>query len=97
MELTDEPIFEAWTSRGVLQMPSTAGSEVLRDSDPERAAGQLAGGNSPGMSGVSSLDQALGEYQLAAQLLPEKRVEAKQRVRGLLLKLGRGGEARAAW
>src|SRR4029077_2178000 len=43
------------------------------------------------------LDEAVDEFRVAARLLPEKRAEAKQRQRGLLLKLGRGSEVHAAW
>ena len=43
------------------------------------------------------LDEAVDEFREAARLLPEKRAEARQRLRGLLLRLGRGAEARAAW
>jgi tetratricopeptide (TPR) repeat protein len=43
------------------------------------------------------LDEAVDEFREAARLLPEKRGEARQRLRGLLLKLGRGGDARSAW
>ena len=43
------------------------------------------------------LDEAVDEFREAARLLPEKRIEARQRLRGLLLRLGRGAEARAAW
>ena len=43
------------------------------------------------------LDEAVDEFREAARLLPEKRAEAKQRRRGLLLRLGRGADARAAW
>jgi serine/threonine-protein kinase len=42
-------------------------------------------------------DEATREVRAVAQLLPEKRVEAKQRLTRLLLKLGRGAEACAAW
>jgi serine/threonine-protein kinase len=44
-----------------------------------------------------SLAEAADEFREAARLLPEKRTESRQRLRGLLLKLGRGAEARAAW
>jgi serine/threonine-protein kinase len=43
------------------------------------------------------LDEAADEFREAARLLPEKRAEARRRVRGLLLRLGRGADARAAW
>lgn len=43
------------------------------------------------------LDQAVDECREAARLLPEKRAEMRRRLRGMLLKLGRGPEARAAW
>ena len=43
------------------------------------------------------LDEAVGEFRETTRLLPEKSVEAKQRWRGLLLRLGRGAEVRAAW
>jgi len=43
------------------------------------------------------LDEAAGEFRETARLLPEKRVEAKQRGRGLLLKLGRGAEVCTDW
>jgi eukaryotic-like serine/threonine-protein kinase len=43
------------------------------------------------------LDEAVDEFREAARLLPEKRAEAMQRQRGLLLKLGRGSEVHAAW
>jgi serine/threonine-protein kinase len=43
------------------------------------------------------LDEAVTEFREAARLLPEKHVEARQRVRGLLLKLGRGTDAQTAW
>ena len=43
------------------------------------------------------LEEAVAEFRETARLLPEKRVEAKQRERGLLLKLGRGGAVRATW
>jgi serine/threonine-protein kinase len=43
------------------------------------------------------LDEAVDEFREAARLVPEKRAEARQRLVGLLLKLGRGAEARAAW
>jgi tetratricopeptide (TPR) repeat protein len=43
------------------------------------------------------LDEAVDEFREAARLLPEKRAEARQRLRGLLLKLGRGAEARSDW
>jgi len=43
------------------------------------------------------LDEAADEFRDAARLIPEKRVESRQRLRGLLLRLGRGGDARAAW
>ena len=43
------------------------------------------------------LDEAVDEFREAARLLPEKRAESRQRLRGLLLRLGRGAEARAAW
>jgi serine/threonine-protein kinase len=44
-----------------------------------------------------SLDEAIDEFQKTARLFPEKRTESSQRARGLLLRLGRGAEARAAW
>ncbi|MCO6458439.1 MAG: protein kinase [Pirellulaceae bacterium] len=40
---------------------------------------------------------AADEFQAVARLLPEKRVEANRRHRGLLLKLGRGTEVCADW
>jgi eukaryotic-like serine/threonine-protein kinase len=44
------------------------------------------------------LDEAVDEFREAARLLPEKRAEARRRLRDLLLlKLGRGAEARAIW
>ncbi len=43
------------------------------------------------------LAESVGEFREAGRLLPEKRAEVKGRVRGLLLRLGRGAEARAAW
>jgi tetratricopeptide (TPR) repeat protein len=43
------------------------------------------------------LDEAVDEFRKAARLLPEKRTEARQRLRGLLLRMGRGADARAAW
>ena len=43
------------------------------------------------------LDEAVDEFREAARLLPEKRAEWKRDLRGLLLRLGRGAEARAAW
>ena len=44
------------------------------------------------------LDEAVDEFREAARLLPEKRAECEaERMRRLLLKLGRGAEARAAW
>lgn len=43
------------------------------------------------------LDEAVDAFRETARLLPEKRAEARQRLRGLLLKLGRGADARAAW
>jgi eukaryotic-like serine/threonine-protein kinase len=45
----------------------------------------------------SSLNEAIGEFGETARLLPEKRAEARQRMRRLLLRLGRGADARAAW
>jgi serine/threonine-protein kinase len=43
------------------------------------------------------LAEAVDEFREAARLLPEKRAEARQRQRGLLLRLKRGAEACAAW
>ena len=43
------------------------------------------------------LDEAVDEFRAAARLLPEKRAEARRRLRGLLVKLGRGAEARVVW
>jgi serine/threonine-protein kinase len=43
------------------------------------------------------LAEAADESREAARLLPEKRAESMQRRRGLLLRLGRGAEVRAAW
>ena len=42
-------------------------------------------------------DEAVDEFREAARLLPEKRAEWERNLRKLLLKLGRGAEARAAW
>jgi serine/threonine-protein kinase len=44
-----------------------------------------------------SLDEAAVEFEAVARLLPEKRSEARQRRRGLLLRLGRAAEVRADW
>ena len=43
------------------------------------------------------LDEAVSEFREAARLLPEKRSESRRRLRGLLLRLGHGADARAAW
>jgi serine/threonine-protein kinase len=43
------------------------------------------------------LNEAADEFRQTARLLPEKRAEASQRRRALLLKLGRSADARAAW
>src|SRR6202043_780642 len=43
------------------------------------------------------LSESGDEFRQAGRLLPEKRVEARQRRRGTLLKLGRGAEARSDW
>ncbi|MBV9124186.1 MAG: tetratricopeptide repeat protein, partial [Planctomycetes bacterium] len=43
------------------------------------------------------LDEAVDEFREAARLVPEKRAQWKQDMRKVLLKLGRGAEARAAW
>jgi eukaryotic-like serine/threonine-protein kinase len=43
------------------------------------------------------LAEAANEFREAARLLPEKRVEWKRNQRKLLLRLGRGAEACAAW
>jgi serine/threonine-protein kinase len=43
------------------------------------------------------LEEAADEFREAARLLPEKRAEWKRNQRKLLLRLGRGAEARAAW
>jgi serine/threonine-protein kinase len=43
------------------------------------------------------LDQAIDEFREAARLLPEKRTESRQRLRGMLLKQGRASEVCAAW
>jgi serine/threonine-protein kinase len=43
------------------------------------------------------LAEAADELREAARLLPEKRAEWKRNQRKLLMKLGRGAEARAAW
>ena len=43
------------------------------------------------------LDEAVAEFREAARLLPEKRAEWKRDLRRVLLRLGRGAEARAAW
>jgi tetratricopeptide (TPR) repeat protein len=43
------------------------------------------------------LAEAADEFREVARLLPEKRTEARQRLRGLLLKMGRGAEMRTAW
>ena len=42
-------------------------------------------------------DDAIVEFEQAARLLPEKRADAMQHLRKLLLRLGRGAEACAAW
>jgi eukaryotic-like serine/threonine-protein kinase len=43
------------------------------------------------------LAEAADEFRDAARMLPEKRAESSQRRRALLLKQGRGADARAAW
>jgi serine/threonine-protein kinase len=43
------------------------------------------------------LDEAVDEFRNVARLFPEKRAEATQRLRRLLLKLGRGADALAFW
>ena len=43
------------------------------------------------------LDEAVDEFREAARLLPEKRARWKQDLRRVLLRLGRGAKARAAW
>jgi tetratricopeptide (TPR) repeat protein/tRNA A-37 threonylcarbamoyl transferase component Bud32 len=43
------------------------------------------------------LAEAIDEFRELARLSPEKRTEAQQRLRGLLLRLGRGAEACAEW
>lgn len=43
------------------------------------------------------LNEAFQEFQQVAKLLPEKGAEARNRSRGLLLKLGRGADALDAW
>jgi serine/threonine-protein kinase len=44
-----------------------------------------------------SLEEAAGKFREAARLLPEKRGECRRNQRKLLLRLGRGAEACAAW
>ena len=43
------------------------------------------------------LAEAADEFRDAARMLPEKRAESSRRRRALLLRLGRGADARAAW
>jgi serine/threonine-protein kinase len=45
----------------------------------------------------SRLDEAVDEFRQAERLLPEKRPDARQRQRRLLLRLGRGAEVHSAW
>ncbi|HEY2588389.1 MAG TPA: protein kinase, partial [Tepidisphaeraceae bacterium] len=50
-----------------------------------------------GLEHNGSLDQAVGELREAARLVPDQRAHWNEAMRTVLLRLGRGTEARAAW
>ena len=62
---------------------------------PQTAAGILL--LALALENKGRLGEDAGEFREAARLLPEKRLESKQRRRGLLLRLGHGANARVAW